>query len=423
LTIVPARPIIRSARKIPHDEREQRAGRTVMKRIGLVAAIVLSLLPWPAAADENAGVTKDKIKIGVLGSLTGPAAIWGTGNLSGGALAFEEANAAGGINGRKLEWLVEDDETSPPKAIAAFKKLTEQEGVFAVFGPAASAISAAMVPAMQQSGIPVFLSVPSTPAVTEPMVRNVFRAGPLNDRLQGIAVADYVIRKLHGQRIALIRQSDEYGKRGADSFVERLTRDGIKPVAQEVFNAGDSDFTSQILKIREANPDVLVVYGYPSPSAIITRQARQLGINAKILGSNATSSRQYPQIVGQAAAGIANVITVAALPESDDPKMVAFRNKFVARYPDLAKQDRPDLGDVLGYGGALAFLEGLKRAGPDLTRDKFIAALETLKGFETGLTMPVSFSAKSHEGNTAARIVEIQPDLKRKLLPDVISAD
>jgi len=167
---------------------------------------------------------------------------------------------------------------------------------------------------------------------------------------------------------------------------------------------------------------VLVVYGYPSPPAIIIRQAKQLGLAAKIVGSNATSSRKYPQIVGEAAAGTQNVITVAALPESGDPKMKAFRERFEKRYPDLVKQDRPDLGDVLGYGGALTFLEGLKRAGPDLTREKFIAALESLNSFETGLTLPTTFSATSHEGNNSARIVEIQPDLSRKLLPVVIKA-
>ena len=286
----------------------------------LLAGIFFGLATFSALAQDTSGVAKDTIKVGILGSLTGPAAIWGTGNRAGAILAFEEANAAGGVNGRKLEWLVEDDETSPPKAIAAFKKLTEQDGVFAVFGPAASAISAAMVPVMQQSGVPIFISVPSTPAVTEPMIKNVFRAGPLNDRMQGIAVADYVIGKLHGQKIAIVRQSDEYGKRGADSLVERMKQGNVVPVAYEEFAAGDTDFTSQLLKIRGAEPDVLVVYGYPSPSAIITRQARQLGISAKILGSNATSSRKYPQIVGQAAAGVENVITVEVLPESGRPE-------------------------------------------------------------------------------------------------------
>jgi len=393
-----------------------------MKLTSLLAGTFFGLATFSAVAQDAAGVSKDSIKLGILGSLTGPAAIWGTGNRAGAIIAFEEANAAGGVNGRKLEWVVEDDETSPPKAIAAFKKLTEQDGVFAVFGPAASAICAAMAPTMRESGVPMFISVPSTPAITEPMIKNVFRTGPLNDHLQGIAIANFVLGKMHSQKIAIIRQSDEYGKRGADSIVDRMKDENVKPVAYEEFGAADTDFTSQLLKIREVEPDVLVVYGYPSPSAIITRQARQLGIGAKIFGSNATSSRKYPQIVGQSAAGVENVITLEVLPESDDPKAVAFSKKFAERYPDLAKQERPDLGDVLGYGGALTFVEGLKRAGPDLTRPKFIAALETIKDFSTGLTMPTTFSASSHEGNKAARIVQIQADLTRKLLPDVITA-
>ena len=337
-----------------------------MKVAPLLAAVLLGIGTISATAQDTTGFTKDIIKVGILGSLTGPAAIWGTGNRAGAILAFEEANAAGGVNGRKLEWIVEDDETSPPKAIAAFKKLTEQDGVFAVFGPAASAISAAMVPVMQQSGVPIFISVPSTPAVTEPMMKNIFRAGPLNDRMQGIAIADYVIHKLQRRKIAIVRQSDEYGKRGAESILDRMKQENLKPVAYEEFGAGDTDFTSQLLKIRGTEPDVLIVYGYPSPSAIITRQARQLGIAAKILGSNATSSRKYPQIVGQAAAGVENVITVAVLPESNDPTALAFSKRFAERFPDLAKQERPDLGDVLGYGGALTFLKASSAPGETL---------------------------------------------------------
>src|SRR5919199_4102216 len=124
----------------------------------IVAGLALALVAASAGAQDAPGVGKEKIKIGIWGSLTGPAAVWGTGNLAGGVLAFEEANAAGGIHGRKLEWVTEDDETSPPKAFAAFKKLTGQDQVFAVFGPAASAISAALVPAIKQSNVPTFLS-------------------------------------------------------------------------------------------------------------------------------------------------------------------------------------------------------------------------------------------------------------------------
>ena len=254
------------------------------------------------------------------------------------------------------------------------------------------------------------------------MVKNVFRTGPINDRMQGEALGDYVVDELGGEKIAIIWQAGEYGQRGAEGVKTSLERKSMKPVAGEVFQITDTDFSAQLLKIRETEPDVLIVYGYGGPSATIMRQARQFGMDAKLIGSNATSGRNYPQTVGDAAAGIQHVITAAALPEGDEPKMAAFRASYEKRYPDLARQGRPDLSDVLGYGGALVLVEGLQRAGKDLTQEKFIAALESIKDYETGINMATTFSATDHEGNKAARIVEIQPDLSRKLLPVIIKA-
>ena len=382
----------------------------------------LSLVALSASRASEVGVTDKEIKIGILGSLTGPAAIFGTGNLAGATIAFEEINAAGGINSRKIEWISLDDESSPPKAIAAYKRLVDQEKVFAIFGPAASAVGQALVPTLNASTTPTFVSVFSTPAVTEPPIPMLFRTGVMNDRQQGSAIADYVVDSLGAKKIALVSQSDEYGKRGGEAVVARLAERKMALVSNEVFNISDTDFTAQISRTIQAAPDVLIVYGYPNPSAIITRQAKQLGLKAKIMGANSAGSRKYPEIVGEAAAGTQNILALKVLPEGDDPAAVKFRATFEKRFPDLARQGRPDIGDVLGYGGALVFLEGLKRAGPELTQAGFVKALESLKGFETGLTLPTTFSATEREGNQSAKIVEIQSDLTRKLLPVVVQA-
>lgn len=390
--------------------------------LGLLAASTSLLGSGAALANAAPGVAAKSIRIGVLGSLTGPLAVFGSGNLAGATLAFEQANAAGGVNGRQIEWVSLDDESSPPKGIAAFKRLVDQEKVFAVFGPAASAVGQALVPTFKASKTPVFISVFSTPAVTEPPIRTVFRTGPMNDRQQGSAIADYLVDELKAKRIALLRQSDEYGKRGADGLIDRLGKRQVKLVSDEVFNLADSDFTAQIARTIQATPDVLVVYGYPNPSAIITRQARQLGLKAVIMGSNSAGSRKYPEIVGEAASGTRNIVTLDALPEGSEPTAVRFRQAFEQRFPDLARQGRPDLGDILGYGGALVFIEGLKRAGAQPTQEGFIQALESLKGFETGLTLPTTFGPDIREGNQSAKVVEIQSDLSRKLEPVVIKA-
>lgn len=388
-----------------------------------VIGLALTLGATTVAQAGEVGTTDTSIKIGILASLTGPGALFGTGTEAGAILAFEEANAAGGINNRKIEWVTVDDETSPPKAIIAFRRLVNQENVFAIFGPSSSAIGQALVPSFKQSAeVPVFVGVPSTPSVTEPTLHNVFRTGPINDRVQGIAMADYVVDVLKSEKIAIIRQTDEYGKRGAAGFLDRLKERG-KTADEEVFGIADTDFTSQIAKIAEAKPDVLIVYGYPGPSALITRQARQFGLTATIFGSNAANSRLYPEVVGEAAVGALNIITFQDLPETgSDPRMVSFREAFEKRFPDYARQSRPDLADTLAYGSAQAFLEGLKRAGADLTRERFISSLETLDKFETGITLPTTFTADNHEGNHATRIFEVQPDLTRKMLPGVIIA-
>jgi branched-chain amino acid transport system substrate-binding protein len=352
----------------------------------------------------------------VLGSLTGVQAVFGQGNLSGAQIVFDEVNAAGGIHGRRIEIVSIDDESTPARSIAGFRRLVDDEKVFAVFGPSASSIAQAMEPVLRAAtGVPVFGSIYSSPAGTEPFKRNVFRTGPLQDRLQGIAIADFVLETLKATKIALVSQSDEYGRRGGASLTERLKEKGRPLAAAEVFNLTDTDFTAQLLRIRAAEPDMLVIYGFPAPAATITRQARQLGLTAKILGSNATANRTYPATVGPAAAGVMNVITLAALPEGNEPRMKAYADKFTARFPDLARQNRPDLGDCLGYNGAMVFAEGLRLAGAGLSREGFIRGLETMKDFETGVGLPTTFTATRHEGNLAARVLEFQPDLSRKM--------
>jgi branched-chain amino acid transport system substrate-binding protein len=390
--------------------------------VALSVSVPLSLVSVAPSGAAEAGVTDKEIKVGILGSLTGPAAIFGTGNLAGATIAFEEANAAGGVNGRKLAWISLDDESSPPKAIAAYKRLVDQEKVFAVFGPASSAVGQALVPTFNASTTPTFVSIFSTPAVTEPPIPMLFRTGVMNDREQGAAIADYVVDHLGAKKIALVSQSDEYGKRGGEAVVARLAQRKIALVSNEVFNISDTDFTAQISRTIQAAPDVLIVYGYPNPSAILTRQAKQLGLKAKIMGANSVGSRKYPEIVGEAAAGTQNILALKVLPEGDDPAAVKFRATFEKRFPDLARQGRPDLGDVLGYGGALVFIEGLKRAGPELSQTGFVKALESLKDFDTGLILPTTFSPTDREGNHSAKIVEVQSDLTRKLLPVVVQA-
>jgi branched-chain amino acid transport system substrate-binding protein len=391
------------------------------RRSILLAATSL-VAAHPALAQATPGVTANEIKIGFVGSITGPAAIWGSGNMAGATLAFEELNAAGGINGRKINFIVIDDETSAPKGIAGFNRLVNTERVFAIFGPSSSAVGVPMKTAIVRAGVPVLIPSFSSPLMTEPPVRNIFRTGTINDRMQGRGIANYLVEGEKLERIAIVRQSDEYGAMGSDSITGRLKELGKSPVATEIFNTTDTDFTSQVLRVRAADPQAVVVYGYPGPSAILMRQLRELGVKAEIIGASATSNQNYPQMVGPIGAGVKFVSNLLHLPESDFPPMKQFREAFQKRFPDLARQARPALGDVLGYVGALNLIEGLRRAGPNLTRDGLIQAFETFDGFDTQLGLPTTFSADRREGNTHMYIAVIKDDLTREVIPQLINA-
>jgi branched-chain amino acid transport system substrate-binding protein len=386
------------------------------------AVVALGLLGTGPTFADSTGVTDTAIKIGFVGSMTGPAAIWGSGNMAGATLAFEEANAAGGVNGRKIDFITVDDETSAPKGIAGFNRLVQSDKVFAVFGPSSSAVGVPMKTVMSNSGVPVLIPSFSSPLMTEPMIKNIFRVGTLNDRMQGRGIVNYIVNMAKLKKIAILRQSDEYGATGAASIAERLKELNLPPVANEVFNAGDTDFTSQVLRVRSANPEAIVVYGYPAASAIITRQLREVGIKADIIGSSATSNQNYPELVGKIGAGTKFVSTLEHLPESNHPPMKKFREAFQKRFPDLARQGRPALGDVLGYGGAVTMLEAIKLAGKDLSREGYIKALESLDGYSSGVTMPAYLSATNHEASTKMYIAVIKDDLTREVLPDLIDA-
>lgn len=375
-----------------------------------------------AYASDATGVTDDKIKIGILGDLTGHAAHWGTGNLAGGTLAFEEINTAGGIHGRKLEWVSVDSESSAPKGIAGFKRLVDQEKVFAIFGPTSSAVGVPLLKTMASSNVLIFISAFSSPLITNPPVKNVFRSGTLNDVDQGRIIADYVAGISKKRSVSIIRQSDEYGKNGATNVGNRLKEIGNINIAEEQFNASDTDFTSQLLRVRESGADVMVVYGYPAPSAIVMRQAKQLALPAQIVGSTATASSTYAATVGKEAAGTRAMTPMKFLPEGNDAEIVKFRKAFQARFPELARQTRPEATDQLAYHGAKTLIEGLRRAGRNLSRESVIRALEGLKDFETGIAGATTFGPDRREGNRSGYVLEIKEDLSRTVLPKMYSA-
>lgn len=390
-----------------------------MKALAL-AALVLVLAPAPVAHAADPGVTDTELHIGQFAAYTGPASFWGIGQRDSAAIYFDEVNAAGGVNGRKLRFTTEDDECKPAKVVSVVRRLIGA-GVFAIFGGNCSNVVPVGLPAAIQAQVPVLVPSASTDRVTNPFSHYVFRTGVLSDGLQPRGLVDLALNVLKARRVAILNQSDEMGKGGSNFLLDSLAKAGVKPVAHEQYNVGDTDFTAQISRLKEAKPEVTFLYGLVKEPVIILRQAHELGFKTQWVGSTGTSAPSLMVAAGDGAVGLISTSITAVLPEGDSAPMQELRRKYEARYGK--KPGKPGPEDVLGYHAAIVFVEGLKRAGRDLTREKLIAALESLKNFDTGFVPPQVFSATDHEGTKQQHFVKIVAPGKREILSHVVRFD
>ncbi|MGH7263393.1 MAG: ABC transporter substrate-binding protein [Candidatus Rokuibacteriota bacterium] len=375
----------------------------------MVAAFfaVGGMLAAPIAAAED-GVTADTVVIGAYGPLTGPAAYIGLGGRDGMALAAKEVNDAGGIHGRKLKVVFEDDGFSPTRALAAVKKLVEQDKAFMIFGVSGSNPTVGTLEYLRGLKVPNYVSFASAPQVTRPFSKYFFRGGTTEAARYGELYAEFITQFLQAKRIAILSGSDEFPKNEGDA-TERLLDQwyGIKPVLRVEFKVGDKDFTPQLLKIKEANPEVFMTLGHVTEASIIVRQARELGLRQPIFGSGAMVDNALIANAGWAAEGFMGGWLTGVFLDSLHPDMVKFKDGWSKLNPGAPK-GRPNVFDVLAYSDLQVVAEGLRRAGKDLTRDGLVKALESLKDYRISeIATPRTFTDWHHIGNLRMQMMVV----------------
>ena len=367
-----------------------------LKAIAAVAAVAF----LPAAAMAEPGVSDDAITIGAYGPITGPAAFVGLGGRAGMELAMQEINEAGGINGRKLELIFEDDGFSPTTALAAVKKLVDQDEVFMIFGVSGSNPTVGTIEYLKGREVPTYVSIASAPQVTHPFNRYMFRGGTTESARYGELYAEFLTQFLQAEKIAILSGSDEFAKNEGDA-TERFLKEwyDIEATVRLEFNVGDKDFTPQLLEIKGTEPDVIVTLGHVTEAQIVVRQARELGLQQPIFGSGAMVDNALIANAGYAAEGFIGGWLTPLFLDSQHPDMVAFMEAWRAANPD-APVGRPNVFDLLGYADMHVVAEGLRRAGEDLTRESFVDALETLEDYRVSeVATPRTFTDWHHIGN------------------------
>jgi len=317
------------------------------------AASVLALSLGLSGCKPKGG---DTIKVGEFASLTGKEATFGTSSHEGTLLAVEEINAAGGVLGKKIELLTEDDQTKAGEPANAVNKLISKDGVVAILGEVASSRSLEAAPICQQSQIPMISPASTNPAVTK--TGDYISRVCFTDTFQGAALANFATEKLSAKKVAILTDvKSDYSKGLASNFKAKYLSNGGQVVTELDFNGGDKDFKGQLTAIKGASPDAIFLPGYYTDVALICIQAKQLGITVPIFGGDGWESETLLSIGKEAMDG--NYFSTHCSADQGTPKMTA----FVAAYKKKYHGKTPDAMAVLGYDSAMVLADAMKRAG------------------------------------------------------------
>jgi branched-chain amino acid transport system substrate-binding protein len=351
-----------------------------MKRILLSSIIIASLLTAFACQPGGGG---DKVKIGVFMSMTGDTANFGISSTNGIKMAADEANAAGGINGKQIELDIQDDRSDPSEAATIVTKFVTQDAVNAILGEVASSRSIAAAPIAQNAKIPML-----TPSSTNPEVTKkgdyIFRSCFI-DPVQGAAIAQFAARTLGKKRAGImVDRKNDYSTGLEKVITATFIKMGGEMVVTQSYQAGDQDFNAQITSIKGANPDVIFVPGYYGDVALFAKQARDKGVTVPLVGGDGWDAKQLYDIGGKALNG--SYFTNHYSPYDTDPAVVKFVGDYKTRYGAI-----PDALAATAYDAAKIMFDAIKRAN-SLDGKAIRDSLAATKDFP-GVTGKVTFNS------------------------------
>lgn len=361
---------------------------------GLLAMFAAGAMGLAAAAHAETGVTNDTILIGQSVPLSGQAAQLGQQMNRGAKLYFNAVNAAGGVNGRKIELKVLDDFYEPDATARNTKTLIDDTKVFALFGYVGTPTSLAALKIANPAGVPFFAPYSGAMALREPFARNVFHMrASYNDETAAI------VQQIHTtglKRIAVVYNDDAYGKAGLDGVQRALklpANQGVSLVAQASVVRNTTDVKGALGTVLAQKPDAIVAVSAYQTVAALVKAAQEQGYAGQFYNVSFVGTKALANALGKAGGGVV-ISQVMPYPYSG-------ASPLVRDYQKLLKAEGItdfDYGSMEGYVAARALVEGLKRAGRDLTREKLITALESMGNYDLG-GFNVNFSPSNHVGS------------------------
>ncbi len=351
-----------------------------------------------AAASEAGQQAAEAIKLGAVLSLTGTYAGLGESEKNAIDLEVKRINDAGGIGGKKIEVIIEDDETDEAKAVAAATKLIDQDGVAAIIGATGTGQTMAMRSELQRAGIPQ-ISMAGGTAVTAQFDPLVFQT-PWSNTIVVPYVLDAIKADGHS-KIALISDSGGYGKDGRDVILAEAKKKGLEIVSDQTFNAGDSDMTAQLTKIKGSDADALLMWAAGKEASTVVKNAKDLGLEMPLYGGSGQARKEFAEGAGEAAEGFVFGTGKSLIPSNwgEGTPQYAAVSDFAKRYED-AYGEAPDIFAGHAFDAVSIAADALDRTGGDADPAKLRDAIEQTKELP-GFGGAFTFSATDHNGLTA----------------------
>jgi len=378
------------------------------RRALLAAGAVMAMATLPAMAQEP-------LKVGMSGPFSGGLSLLGQSVRDGVEVAFAEMNERGGVDGRKLQFIAEDDGYEPMRTIASARKLVEQDKVIALLAVTGTAPSAALLPFVTESKTPMLFPYAFSHSLTTPLNHDVFTTLP-EVRVQMVVLANYILKDLRHTKVAAIYQNDDFGQDAVAGLVERFDRDKMSLVKLP-FDRGTTSFSGVVAQAKAAGVEHVVFLGIPKDAALVMREANNLGWKPQFSGHNALGDPQTFQLAGPLAEGAIAIAVMEPL-DSDKPAVKA----FIAAQQKYKPNTKPTTYSMHGYQAGKLLAEAIKRSGGKTDEASIVSALESMKNYDTGLMAPLTFAPDRHAGSMAGAIMKAEGG-KWKIISDWLAAN
>ena len=358
----------------------------------------------PFALHAEPGVFDDRIVFGESAAFDGPAAALGLGMREGILAAFDEANAAGGVHGRKLELISYDDGYEPDKAVANTNRMINDDQVFALIGEVGTPTSQAVQPIATEARVPFIGPFTGAGFLRDPALGNVVNVRASYDQETETWI-EHLTTDLGVSNIAILYQNDGFGKAGLSGVVKAMDKRGMKLAAEATYERNTTAVEAAVEAISKAKPEAVVMVGAYNPCAAFIKQARAAGLDAVFVNISFVGSNALAKELGKDGEGVV-VTQVVPFPEDTGVPLVA-------QYQNALKADKPDAEfgfvSLEGYMVGRLVVQALEKLGESVTRDGLLATIKETGEFNLG-GVTLTYGPNDSQGMDQVFLTVIQAD-------------